>query len=121
MGNIFNNENPNPFIVACEKGNLEDVILFLANNPELLNQLKIPSWGMKCTGLIAAAYYGHTEICKLLLDKVVWYIQLQNDNDGSTPLDWAAKKGHTEVVELLKAHMGKFLKKLYPKRYQRKN
>ena len=92
-----------PFVVACETGNLEDVKLFLANNPEVLNQVGKDREGKERTGLIAAADKGHNEVVKLLLDKGAdpniantW---------GLTPLDVAK---NDEIKELLIDH-GKWI------------
>ena len=51
------------------------------------------------TPIHCAAYYGHTEIVKILAP-------LTNnhnapDVNGMTPIMWARKEGHTEIVKIL--------------------
>jgi ankyrin repeat protein len=54
-------------------------------------------YGATC--LIIAAYYGHLDICRLLLDKRA---QLEaKSSNGCTPLYCAAAQGHNDVVRLL--------------------
>jgi len=67
------------------------------------------------TYLMAASYFGHAEIVHLLLDKganinaALFYDSYIDDDRsmfikrGSTALDIARKKGHTQVIELLEA------------------
>jgi len=48
---------------------------------------------------MAAAHYGHIDICRLLIDKGA---QLEaKGSGGRTPLHWAAEQGHIEIVRLL--------------------
>ncbi len=54
------------------------------------------------TCLIEAAYYGHLDICRLLIDKGA--DTEAKDGEGSTPLHWAADRGHTEIARLLRDH-----------------
>ena len=56
-----------------------------------------------CTPLHEAAYSGHLEICKLLLDGA----ENKNPADyiGNTPLHLAAKTGHLEVCKLIMSHV----------------
>ena len=55
------------------------------------------------TPLHEAAYSGHLEICKLLLDGT----ENKNPADyiGNTPLHLAAKTGHLEVCKLIMSHV----------------
>ena len=55
------------------------------------------------TPLLVAAQYGHTEVCKLLLETGKANVK-ETTPDGFTPLLLAAQKGHTEVCELLLAN-----------------
>jgi ankyrin repeat protein len=48
-----------------------------------------------------AAYSGHLELVKLMLDKGATMIA---DNDGWTPLNSAAERGHVDVVRVLLEH-----------------
>lgn len=52
------------------------------------------------TALHLASLYGHTEIVRLLLAHGA---QIHQNNDGQTPLDMAIKKGHTEIIEILRS------------------
>ena len=51
------------------------------------------------TCLTEAAYHGHLDICRLLIDKVE-HIEAKG-SDGATPLHHAARSGHLEIVRLL--------------------
>ncbi len=54
------------------------------------------------TRLMEAAYYGHLDICRLLIDKGA---QMEiKDSSGSTPLHYAAMEGRIEIVRLLCDH-----------------
>ena len=55
------------------------------------------------TPLLAASYYGHTEVCKLLLETGKVNVK-ETTPVGFTPLLVAVQKGHTEVCELLLAN-----------------
>jgi hypothetical protein len=46
-----------------------------------------------------AAYCGHLDICRLLIDKGAQVNAI--DSGGWTPLHWAAEQGHVEMVRLL--------------------
>ena len=56
--------------------------------------------GGERTGLMAAAWKGHTQIAKLLLEKGADVNQ--GNNDGQTPLDLADNK--PEIAKLLRKH-----------------
>jgi ankyrin repeat protein len=58
---------------------------------------KVPRW---TTGLHLTAYFGVKGIVKLLLDRGKVAVDSKNDN-GQTPLSWAAARGHEAVVKLL--------------------
>ena len=51
------------------------------------------------TCLMEAAWNGHLDICRLLIDKGAQ--QEAKDSIGWTPLHWAADQGHVEIVRLL--------------------
>ncbi|KAL7805259.1 ankyrin repeat-containing domain protein [Trichoderma aethiopicum] len=55
------------------------------------------------TGLHLAAYFGLTGLTKALLEERLTYgcSPSSSDSDGQTPLLWAARHGHEEVVSLL--------------------
>ena len=52
------------------------------------------------TPLLVAAYFGHTEVCELLLEKGKANIE-EIDDDGDTALKLAASKGDASTVVLL--------------------
>jgi hypothetical protein len=54
---------------------------------------------LQWTCLMEAAYFGHFDICRLLVNKGA---QMEaKDVSGDTPLHWAAGSGHLEIVRLL--------------------
>ena len=55
------------------------------------------------TPLLVAAQFGHTEVCKLLLETGKANVK-ETTPDGFTPLLHAAQSGHNEVCELLLAN-----------------
>ena len=60
-------------------------------------EAKVGEYGETC--LMTAAYHGHLDICRLLIDKGA---QLEAENShGGTPLHCAAVRGHVEIVRLL--------------------
>jgi len=64
------------------------------------------SWdSMEQTALMEASDQGHLESVKFLLQKGA-SVHFKNKN-GWTALKLAGKEGHTEIVELLKAHGAK--------------
>ena len=52
------------------------------------------------TPLLIAVYFGHTEVCELLLEKGKANIE-EIDDDGDTALNLAATKGDASTVALL--------------------
>jgi ankyrin repeat protein len=57
---------------------------------------------LQWTCLMEAAYFGHFDICRLLVNKGA---QMEaKDVSGDTPLHWAAGSGHLEIVRLLCDH-----------------
>ena len=74
----------------------------------VLRMLEMPSIAVEAregeredgeTCLILAAYSGHLDICRLLIDKGA---QTEaRDWNGRTPLHWAAEGGHIDIVRLL--------------------
>ena len=82
---------------AAKFGNIKEMKRLLALQDIQVNQVRRIDGG---TPLIIAAYKGHSEVVKLLLDKKDIQVN-QGDRCGATPLIHAAKKGHLEVVKLL--------------------
>lgn len=81
---------------AVIKGNT-DVVKFLLGYKELL-EVKEKQEG--CTPLILAAYFGHPEICKILLKAGA--NPLATSTLGKNALDYAIANGKNEVVQILK-------------------
>ena len=63
------------------------------------------SWGQ--VPLHHAAKYGHLDICKLILEntenKDICNLQ---DNLGNSPLSWAIRNQHTEIINYFMAETG---------------
>jgi len=57
------------------------------------------------TALMAAAYRGHTDCMKVLLDKGANVNII--DKAGKTALMYAREKNHTEIIEVLKQYGAK--------------
>ena len=57
----------------------------------------------KMTGLHLAAYFGVEAVVNILLQREVYIDADSKDDDGRTPLSWAAENGHEAVVKLLLA------------------
>jgi ankyrin repeat protein len=56
-------------------------------------------WYGGFTCLMTAAYNGHLDICRLLIDKGAQFEA--KDNQGLTSLHYAAAEGHIKIVRLL--------------------
>ena len=55
------------------------------------------------TPLHSAAWSGHYDVCRIILDHVGY--KNPRDNLGNTPLHAAANRGHMEVYELILANV----------------
>ena len=85
-------------IHASEQGQMEIVKLLIENNADLNIQ---DNYGE--TALMRAAWWGYTEIVKLLLIENKADLNI-TDNYGKTALMKAAYKGQTEIIKLLVAN-----------------
>jgi len=85
---------PNALLIACRKGNLEEVKRLLAQGVDANAKDSI---GM--TALMCAAYNGHTETAELLIDNGA--DTEATDNKDNTALLYAATWGHADTVGLL--------------------
>ena len=81
----------------AENGDYANVKQFLDHNPSLINSLH--SEELPDTPLHLAAWQGHVDIVRLLLDRGA-DVNARGDG-GRTPLHYAAYWGHLDVVELL--------------------
>jgi ankyrin repeat protein len=83
---------------AAQNGHEAVVELLLAHDPDLLD---LPGRAER-TALIAAAGGGHESLVARLLG--LGADPRRRESDGTHALDWAAQKGHLEVVRRLLAH-----------------
>lgn len=98
----LNYDDDTALIEAVEKGDLEMVRHLSAKNHIDVNtktSYNCSGWPIVCSPLHWAAYKGHTEIARLLLDRGA-SVDCRNDFDY-TPLLYATRYGHQETVRLL--------------------
>ncbi|KAG1670693.1 hypothetical protein FOA52_010969 [Chlamydomonas sp. UWO 241] len=88
-------DNRPPIFVLIEKGNDSAVEELLKDEPGNRDLKNSDGW----TPLIAAAYCGKFDVCKLLL-KVGADVKA-SCRDGDTALHYACAQGHIDIVELL--------------------
>ena len=100
-------------LVGCGPSNTEDALLHAAFDENIeaakqaiaagadVNAKREGGW----TLLHDLAHQGKKEIIELLITEGVDVNA--KDNDDDTPLDWAIKDNHTEIVNLLRKHGGK--------------
>ena len=86
-------------VAAAGLGKTERVAALLADHPELARELRNGS-----SPLHWAAYYGHTEIVRLLLEAGADVHARSRNEFGNSPLHCAALHGHVEAARLLLAH-----------------
>lgn len=99
-GTLKKEKEPTPFLVACEKGNLDDVKIFIKLLKIDVNQKGITSQGYSCgyTGLILAAYEEREDIVKYLLMNCIKTIDINlEDEYGSTALHYAAYNNNKSI------------------------
>jgi len=85
---------------ACAAGSLEKVAAILKFNPDLLNDFATD--GFLPIGL--AAFFGHTEIVRLLIDLDAQVNTPSRNTLKVTPLNSAAAGGRLEIARLLLEH-----------------
>jgi ankyrin repeat protein len=85
------------FFLACALGQLIYVSRFLDMNPELLSQHTPDGW----TGLHLAAFFGHPEMAKFLLDRGADPLLRSTNKMQNLPLHAAAAARQADLVELL--------------------
>jgi ankyrin repeat protein len=81
---------------ASAIGDIERVKTFLTSNPDLINAPQ--EWDKGYTPLHWAAYCGHTELVKVLIDKGA---NVNSAECGVTPLYWAVRYNNVPTVKLL--------------------
>lgn len=105
-----------PVIVACEKGRLEHLKIFVAGYndvnesgmtlKEYVNQEGKASGGYECTPLMIAANYEHFQIVKYLIEQCEAEPSIARSSTGANALHYAAyNKKDTKVIELLLTNM----------------
>lgn len=99
--NAKNKYSGTPLHVAVRKGYKDLVELLIASGADVNAR---DNSGVT-TPLNSAAYLGHKDIAELLITKGADVNA--KDNTSRTPLRWAEKRGHAELVELLHKHGAK--------------
>ena len=106
--NQKNEDGWTPLHIAASKNHREIVELLIDNGADI-NSTGNPSfiftWQGGFTPLHYATVNGHKEIVVLLINKGA-DVNAKTD-DGLTPRDWAIKRSHTDIVDLLRFHGGK--------------
>ncbi|CAC5398132.1 unnamed protein product [Mytilus coruscus] len=87
--------SPTKLFTAAKTGNVKDVKICLENKADIDYQ-GVGGW----TALMYAAWRGHLEICRLLIDTGC-KIDTTTSVDGWTALMFAARYGHLEICRLL--------------------
>ena len=96
MREVRNRRDETQLNYYCENGLTSSVVRMLEMR-SIDVEAKGGVFGWTC--LHIAAFIGHLDICRLLIDKGA---QLEaKDNFGRIPLHWAAGQGHVEIVRLL--------------------
>lgn len=85
------------FFLACALGQLIYVSRFLDMNPELLSQHTPDGW----TGLHFAAFFGHPELARFLLERGADPLLRSTNRMHNLPLHAAAAAKQADLVELL--------------------
>eukprot|EP00942_MAST-04A_sp_MAST-4A-sp1_P005086 g5086.t1 len=103
-----------PFIVACEKGQLDDVKAFVTNHDvdgngmalkEMINQVGANAYGQKCTALFAAGTNQQENVIGYLIDIVYpncteLVRKYVNEFPKGTPFVVACEKGRLDDVKV---------------------
>ena len=97
MREVRNKKGKTQLWYYCQKGMTASVVRMLEmTSIDVEGRLEGREDGRTC--LLIAAFYGHLDICRLLIDKGA---QLEaKDSIDCTPLHYAACGGHVEIVRL---------------------
>ncbi len=103
---VASKKKPTPFLVACEKGYLNDVKIFLNLLKIDVNEKGVTSQGYSCgySGLILSSYEEKVNVVHYLLRHCNHVIDVNLEDDyGSTALHYAAYNNskNTKTIELL--------------------
>ena len=90
-----NKEGLTPLMLAAHEGHTDVVQKLLKRMPDVEHRNKDG-----CTALMFAAFVGHVKVAAMLLDHGA-KINVESDSNKDSPLTFACRKGHCDVVELL--------------------
>ena len=101
-------EECDPFIVACEKGAMEDVERFVFDSPNFdINRIGVPSMEstqgipMTVTGLMIATYKNQKKIVEFLLSQGASITVIEPTNNANV-MHWAAVANrNTDIIDLI--------------------
>jgi ankyrin repeat protein len=82
---------------ACAAGLADIVQRLVQENPSRVNERSHDGW----TPLHLAAFFGHSEIARILLDGGAAMLTISNNNEANLPINAAAAGGRNSVVKLL--------------------
>jgi ankyrin repeat protein len=91
-------------IYACCQGEEESALLLVQSGAKgdifIKPNGSMPNYASRATALHMAAYHGHTEIVRLLLNNGADATLFDPTYNG-TPAGWAKHGGHTEIADLI--------------------
>jgi ankyrin repeat protein len=82
---------------ACAAGLADIVQRLVQENPSRVNERSHDGW----TPLHLAAFFGHSEIARILLDGGAAMLTISKNNEANLPINAAAAGGRNSVVKLL--------------------
>jgi ankyrin repeat protein len=82
---------------ACAAGLEDDVKGLLVKNPKLVTARSHDGW----TPLHLAAFFGHLDLVRILLDAGAPMLSISNNNEANLPIGAAGAGGRSAIVRLL--------------------